>query len=56
MRNQNIHFNLLIICLLALLCSPLAQAQTGSLTVQQDAKITELLTLKKSFRKGQQTG
>lgn len=44
-------FNLLIICMLAVFSSELAVAQSGTLTVNQDAKITRLLDIKKSLEK-----
>lgn len=44
-------FNLLIICLLIVFSSELAVAQSGTLTVNQDAKITQLLDIKKSLEK-----
>ena len=43
--------NLLILCLFALFSSEIATAQSGTLTVHQDAKITQLLDLKKSLEK-----
>jgi len=44
-------FNLLIICLLVFFSSEISVAQSGTLTVHQDAKITQLLELKKSLEK-----
>lgn len=44
-------FNLLILCLLVFFSSEMAVAQSGTLTVHQDAKITQLLELKKSLEK-----
>ncbi|MEM7187783.1 MAG: SPOR domain-containing protein, partial [Bacteroidota bacterium] len=43
--------NLLILCILGMFSSESILAQSGSLTVQQDAKITELLEIKKSLEK-----
>jgi hypothetical protein len=44
-------FNLLVLCILAVIFSELAVAQSGTLTVHQDAKITRLLDIKKSLEK-----
>ena len=43
--------NLLIMCLVVLFSSEITIAQSGSLTVHQDAKIPRLLELKKSLEK-----
>lgn len=44
-------FKVLILCLVALFSSELSIAQSGTLTVRQDAKITQLLDIKKSLEK-----
>jgi len=47
---------LLILCLFALFTSELTSAQSGTLTVNQDAKIVQLLELKKSMEKDNKLG
>lgn len=44
-------FNLLTICILLMFSSELVFAQSGTLTVNQDSKITRLLDIKKSLEK-----
>ncbi len=43
--------HLFILCLLALFSSEIITAQSGTLTVHQDAKITQLLEMKKTLEK-----
>jgi len=44
-------FKILIISFLAVFSSEIAQAQQGTITIEQDGKIPQLLTLKKSLEK-----
>ncbi|MDT0555248.1 SPOR domain-containing protein [Patiriisocius hiemis] len=50
MKFRNV-FNLLIISFLLLVTTHTADAQEGSVTINQDSKIPKLLTLKKSLEK-----
>lgn len=47
---------LLTLCLFALFSSEMMLAQSGTLTVNQDAKIAQLLNLKKSMEKDNKLG
>ena len=47
---------LLILCLFALFTSEMASAQSGTLTVNEDAKIAQLLELKKTMEKDNKLG
>ncbi|MEM7086479.1 MAG: SPOR domain-containing protein [Bacteroidota bacterium] len=47
---------LLILCLFALFTSEMVSAQSGTLTVNEDAKIAQLLELKKTMEKDNKLG